>query len=221
MKFFILDIILAILVSLIIICSSSYISYNVDIHINFPDRFEGIILILIFLIIIFIMSCICLKIIRILVPLKSGKYSLQHGIDGISWKLQGFLYIFNLGPLLNTYLVPINLRSLFYTMLGAKISFSSMIGGKILEPPMVTIGANSILGEDTLIIGHSVEGGYVVLGEVIIGNNVTIGVKSVIMPDVAIGDGSIIAANSVVIKGTKIGENELWAGSPAKKLKEL
>lgn len=156
-----------------------------------------------------------------MVPLKSGKYSLQRGVAGVSWKLQGFLYIFNLGPLLNTYLVPINLRSLFYTMLGAKVSFSSMIGGKILEPPMVTIGANSILGEDTLIIGHSVEGEYVVLGEIYIGNNVTIGVKSVIMPDVTIENGSIIAANSVVIKGTKIGKNELWAGSPAKKLKKL
>ncbi len=45
-----------------------------------------------------------------------------------------------------------------------------------------------------------------------IGDNVTIGAKSIIMSRVKIGNGSIIAAGSVVLKKTEIGSNEIWGG---------
>lgn len=53
-----------------------------------------------------------------------------------------------------------------------------------------------------------------------IGHDVWIGANSVILPGVHIGDGAAVAAGSVVIAGTFIGPYEIWAGVPAKKVKD-
>jgi acetyltransferase-like isoleucine patch superfamily enzyme len=54
---------------------------------------------------------------------------------------------------------------------------------------------------------------------VVIGNNVFIGAKSIILKGVTIGDNSIIGAGSVVAKS--IPENQIWAGNPAKFIRDL
>lgn len=65
-----------------------------------------------------------------------------------------------------------------------------------------------------------------------IGHNVTIhgakiddyaliGMGSVVMDDAEVGRGAIVAAGSVVKSRTKIGPNELWAGVPAKYVKQV
>ena len=120
---------------------------------------------------------------------------------------------------MNTYLIPINLRGLIYSFLGAKIGKSVMVGGKILEPPLVEIGDYTQLGEDSLVTAHTVEKGSVTLGRIRIGNNVTVGVKAVIFPGVEIGDNCIVAAGSIVTKNTRIPVNEIWGGIPAKRIK--
>ncbi len=50
-----------------------------------------------------------------------------------------------------------------------------------------------------------------------IGNNVSIGSNATILGGVTIGDSSIIGAGSVVTKD--IPSNQIWAGNPAKKLR--
>ncbi len=170
---------------------------------------------------VFLVSSAELWIIRAFVPLIEGRHSLRGSVLGVAWKLQGFLYVFNLGLIINTGMVPVNLRWVVFRILGAKIGQFVMIGGKLLEPPMIEIGDFTILGADTLVIGHAVEDGTVYLGKVVIGRNVTVGVNSVIMPDVRIGDGSVVGAMSLVTKGTRIGPHELWHGIPAKKVRDL
>ncbi len=54
---------------------------------------------------------------------------------------------------------------------------------------------------------------------VFIGNNVFIGAHSIILKGVTIGDNSIIGAGSVVAKS--IPANQIWAGNPAKFIKEI
>lgn len=54
--------------------------------------------------------------------------------------------------------------------------------------------------------------------EVIIGNNVFIGMNSIILKGVSIGNGAVIAAGSVVTKSIPI--NEVWGGNPAKFIKK-
>jgi acetyltransferase-like isoleucine patch superfamily enzyme len=55
--------------------------------------------------------------------------------------------------------------------------------------------------------------------EVVIGNNVWLGVKSTIMRGVTIGSGSIVSANSVVMNRVK--EHTLVAGMPARVFSEV
>lgn len=55
--------------------------------------------------------------------------------------------------------------------------------------------------------------------EVIIENEVWIGMNCIILKGVKIGSGSIIAAGSIVTGD--VDPNSLYAGNPAKKIKEL
>lgn len=54
---------------------------------------------------------------------------------------------------------------------------------------------------------------------VTIGNDVFIGANSIILKGVIIGNGAIIGAGSVVTKN--IPENEIWAGNPAKYIRNI
>ncbi len=56
-------------------------------------------------------------------------------------------------------------------------------------------------------------------GKVVLKKNCRIGTHSTIMPNVTIGENSVIAAYSFVTKN--VPKNELWAGIPAQKKKEL
>lgn len=53
---------------------------------------------------------------------------------------------------------------------------------------------------------------------IIINDNVWLGVNVVVLKGVSIGSGAIIAANTLVNKS--IPENEIWAGTPARKIGE-
>jgi acetyltransferase-like isoleucine patch superfamily enzyme len=54
--------------------------------------------------------------------------------------------------------------------------------------------------------------------QIIIGNDVWVASNTTILKGVTIGDGAVIAANSLVNKS--IPRNEVWGGSPAKKIGE-
>lgn len=54
-----------------------------------------------------------------------------------------------------------------------------------------------------------------------INDNVLIGMGAIIMDGVIIGSNSIIAAGAIVLENTIIEENSLYAGIPAKKIKNL
>jgi carbonic anhydrase/acetyltransferase-like protein (isoleucine patch superfamily) len=54
-----------------------------------------------------------------------------------------------------------------------------------------------------------------------INDNVLIGMGAVVLDDAVIESNSIVAAGSVVTKGTRVESGSVYAGSPAKKIKEL
>lgn len=151
-------------------------------------------------------------------PLREGTVGLGTQRDAMVWKLSGYLYVTHLWPLVNANLVPVNLRGLAYGLLGARITPGVMVGGKILDPSLVEIGAGTMLGEDSLLTAHAVEGDRVDLGRIVIGTGVTVGVKAVLLPGVHVGDGAIVAAGAVVTKGTRIPAGEIWGGVPARRI---
>ena len=50
---------------------------------------------------------------------------------------------------------------------------------------------------------------------------VLIGMGAIVMDNCYIESGSIIAAGAVLLEGTKVGKGEIWAGVPAKKVKDI
>jgi len=103
-----------------------------------------------------------------------------------------------------------------------KVSFGS-------EPYLIQIGDNVRLTNGVKFITH--DGAMWVLrklglldnadlfGQIIIGNNVHIGINAIIMPNVTIGDNVIIGVGAIVTKN--IPSNSVAAGIPARVIKTI
>ncbi|GGE49934.1 CatB-related O-acetyltransferase [Actibacterium pelagium] len=66
--------------------------------------------------------------------------------------------------------------------------------------------------------GEGIEGHPSSNGDVVIGNDVWVGMGTTIMSGVRIADGAVVAAHSVVTKD--IGPYEIWGGNPAKLIRK-
>lgn len=72
-----------------------------------------------------------------------------------------------------------------------------------------TIGNNVSIGHNAIVHGCTIK------------DNVLIGMGSIVMDDCIIESNSIIAAGAVVTKGTKVTSGTIYAGAPAKKIKDI
>lgn len=72
------------------------------------------------------------------------------------------------------------------------------------------------------ILGHRVSLGHnaIVHGS-IVHDGALIGIGATVLSGCEIGTGALIAAGAVVLEGTRVPPHTLWAGCPAKQLKEL
>ncbi len=72
-----------------------------------------------------------------------------------------------------------------------------------------TIGNNVSIGHNALVHGCTIH------------DNVLIGMGSIIMDDCVVESNSIIAAGAVVTKNTRVEAGSIYAGVPAKKVKDI
>ena len=92
------------------------------------------------------------------------------------------------------------------------------IGKNLIIEDNVTISADVFITDTTLDLSnfpnhiHS-------RNSILIKKNAWIGAKAIILPGVTVGESSVIGAGSVLLNST--GDYEVWAGNPAKKLKNL
>jgi carbonic anhydrase/acetyltransferase-like protein (isoleucine patch superfamily) len=75
--------------------------------------------------------------------------------------------------------------------------------------------AKTIVGNNVSIAHNAVVHGCT------IEDNVLIGMGAIVMDDVVIGSGSVIAAGAIVLPGTKVEPGSVFAGIPAKRIKEV
>lgn len=95
---------------------------------------------------------------------------------------------------------------------------------KLPHPQGIIIGEGSNIGDNCTIyhnvtLGAKHGGNDSHLTYPTIGNNVTIYTGAVILGNVSISDNSIIGANSLVVSDVE--PNTMYAGSPAKKIKDI
>lgn len=71
------------------------------------------------------------------------------------------------------------------------------------------IGNNVSIAHNAIVHGCTIE------------DNVLIGMGAIVMDDATIGSNSVIAAGAVVLAGTKVESGSIYAGMPAKKVKDI
>ncbi len=104
----------------------------------------------------------------------------------------------------------------------AKIGRLRLFGfGVVSDPHLTEIGEGSIIGHNSLITGHMIEGDKIILKKVKIGKNCTIGACAIVCPGAVIGDNTVVGAHSFVPKNAKLDKNSVYAGTPVRKLKSL
>ncbi|NDV15591.1 gamma carbonic anhydrase family protein [Muricauda sp. TY007] len=77
------------------------------------------------------------------------------------------------------------------------------------EKSPTTIGNNVSIGHNAIVHGCTIK------------DNVLVGMGSIIMDDCVVESNSIIAAGAVVTKGTHVEAGSIYAGMPAKKIKDI
>jgi len=79
----------------------------------------------------------------------------------------------------------------------------------LYQKSIVEIGNNVSIGHNVTIHGAKIE------------DNVLIGIGATVLDHAVIGTNSIVAANSLVLTGTIVEPNSIYAGIPAKKVKDI
>ena len=119
----------------------------------------------------------------------------------------------------------------YYRKIGVKIGQGTKIYSKETdmfssEPWVVSIGDNChitagcrFLTHDggILIFDKTQMDGFVLVGDITVGNNVYFGIRTIVMPGVNIGDNVIIGAGSIITKDIPSGS--VVAGVPARVIK--
>jgi carbonic anhydrase/acetyltransferase-like protein (isoleucine patch superfamily) len=77
------------------------------------------------------------------------------------------------------------------------------------EKTKTIIGNNVSIGHNAIVHGCTVH------------DNVLIGMGAIVMDNAVIGSNSIIAAGAVVLEGTKVDAGTIYAGVPARKVKDI
>lgn len=77
------------------------------------------------------------------------------------------------------------------------------------EKAKTVIGSNVSIAHNAVVHGCTLE------------DNVLVGMGAIIMDDSVVGTNSVIAAGAVVLPGTKIPPGSIFAGVPAKKVKDI
>lgn len=112
---------------------------------------------------------------------------------------------------------------------GSSIWFGAVLRGDVNT---ITIGKNVNI-QDNAVIHTLYEKSVTVIGDNVsiahnavvhgakLENNCLIGIGAVVLDNAVIGSGAIIAANAVVLTGTIVEPNSIYAGAPAKKVKDV
>ena len=114
-----------------------------------------------------------------------------------------------------------------FKLLGVKIGKNTMIslGAKIdVHRGKVTIGDNCLITSGVKILSHDGASRMIDIndfgnGEVVIGNNIFIGVNAIILKGVHIGDNSVIGSGAIVTKD--VPPQSLVVGNPGKVIRKL
>ena len=104
------------------------------------------------------------------------------------------------------------------------IAETAALIGEVTLGEDCSIWYNAVLRGDVnaIVIGNNVSIGHnAIIHGCTLKDNVLIGMGAIVLDGCVVESNSIVAAGAVVTKGTHIGSGEVWAGVPAKKIKDI
>ena len=117
--------------------------------------------------------------------------------------------------------IPSPICNAYYRLAGARIGKGVQINSiNLNDPSVISIEDKVVIGGRSVINGHLVEKGQLILARVNLKKGCLIGAGTTIQPGVTVGEGAVIATNGLVGKWKNIPAGEVWAGLPVKLLKE-
>jgi|TARA_R100000234_G_C4998059_1_gene178926 UDP-3-O-[3-hydroxymyristoyl] glucosamine N-acyltransferase len=107
-----------------------------------------------------------------------------------------------------------NVRIGSYTCIDRGNMRDTVVCDNVKIDNLVHVAHNVKIGKNTMVVA-----GAVICGSVEIGESCFIGANSTIRQHLKVGNNSIVGMGSVVTKN--IPNNEVWAGNPARKIKDV
>jgi acetyltransferase-like isoleucine patch superfamily enzyme len=156
------------------------------------------------------MSVIAL-VLNLLVPrLRPGRYPYPLHPQSVSWLLRFAIQrIFHLPVWSNLIYSFASLRWVVLRSQGARVAWNMQTASTImvLDPSLITVQRDSMLALGTIVIGHYVENGLLILAPVEIGRGVQLMGEVSLMPGVRIGDGSSVGPGTKLLPDVQVGED--------------
>lgn len=107
----------------------------------------------------------------------------------------------------------------FYRAMGARIGKGTLIAThRLWDVDLIEIGEDCLIGGNSSIAAHHIQGGRGRLRRVRIGNRVTIGANTSVMPGVVIEDDVTVGANSLVPLGAHLKSGGIYLGVPVQRV---
>lgn len=182
--------------------------------------YRGIFLVLSSIVLIYFFAFVSYRVFLAVMPLKEGEIA-ENSREEFSYHVYLLFYLIFFYPLMRSGFLPLPIMRVIYILLGTRLGNNTYSSGIILDPPFVEVGANTLIGQYSLLIPHVIEGKRLAHYRINIGDNVTIGAHAVVMSGVTIENNAIVGVGAVVSKGTHIRAGEVWGGVPAKKIKDI
>ena len=106
------------------------------------------------------------------------------------------------------FLNPTPLNLFFFRLMGMKIGKGSVINtSNISDPCLITLDEYVTIGGSATLFAHYGMKGYLIVANVHIKKNTTIGLKASVMGDVVIGEGVMVSPHAVIMPKSRIEDN--------------
>src|SRR5712691_6234080 len=105
----------------------------------------------------------------------------------------------------------------YLRLLGARIGRNTVILARFIPvgTDLLSIGDNTIIRKDSILLGYKAQSNYIHLGSIAIGNNAFVGEASVLDIDTAMGDDTQLGHASSLQSGQRVPDGKHYHGSPA------
>ena len=106
---------------------------------------------------------------------------------------------------------------MYLRLMGAKIGRGVVISSRHgpVCADLLTIGDNTILRKDTIVLGYRAQSNFIHIAPVEIGANAFVGEASVIDIDTAMGNNTQLGHASSLLSGQRVPDGKRYHGSPA------